>query len=141
MPKQRSTLDVAEPLKYWRTKRGYAQSKLAELAGTSALTISQLETSKRKARGKTLDKILSGLEVNRQEFFAMRETPSSITATETLEPAAAGTVSQAKPTATVRQSSSIHLSNLDLELLNRILNLDFDAKLDALRFLQNLNKS
>jgi len=140
MAKQRSSIDMAEPLKYWRKKRGYSQSKLAELAGTAALTISQLETGKRKARGKTLEKILAGLKVNRGEFFAMREAPPSSAGTEA-EPVktAASPVAERKESAASRDVSSIRLSNLDLELLNRILNLTFDEKLVALKFLQTLS--
>ncbi len=137
MAKQRSSIDMAEPLKYWRKKRGYSQLKLAELAGTAALTISQLETGKRKARGKTLEKILSALKVNRGEFFAMREAPPSSAGAE-VKPEAAATVMDRQEAAPRKEAGSIRLSNLDLELLNRILNLTFEEKLDALKFLQTL---
>lgn len=142
MPKQRSNLDVAEPLKYWRTKRGYSQSWLAKQADTSALTISQLETGKRKARGKTLDKILSGLKTSREEFFSMRELPHGAGAIEAAAAAPiSGTGFDSKSAGTGREAVSIRLSNLDLELLNRILNLDFEGKLEALKFLQGLRNS
>ena len=73
MPRQRSNISMAEQLRFWRAKRGFSQSKLAKMAETSALTISQLESGKRKARGKTLEKILQGFNLTREEFFAMRE--------------------------------------------------------------------
>ena len=54
-------------------------------------------------------------------------------------PAGAKAVESPTPTPGKKESTSLRLSNLDLELLNRILNLDFEAKLDTLRFLQNLS--
>ncbi len=140
MPRQRSTINMAEPLRFWRAKKRLSQLKLAELAETSALTISQLESGKRSARGTTMEKILSGLKLSRDEFFAMRE---GAVATAMLEPASAitplqGTEADSQAAPAVREATSVRLSNLDLELLNRILNLDFEGKLDALRFLQNL---
>ncbi|MBU0518537.1 helix-turn-helix domain-containing protein [bacterium] len=138
MPDQRSNINMAVPLKYWRTKRGYSQTKLAELSDTSALTISQLESSKRKARGKTLGKILDGLKVTRNEFFAMREAteggtiPPESSSTALMDAAGAEMPS--------REATHLRLSNLDLELLNRILNLDFDNKLETLRFLQSIRE-
>jgi len=123
MHKQRSNIEMAEPLRYWRAKKGLSQARLAELANTSALTISQLESGKRKSRGKTLEKILAGFKLTENE----------------LAPTGAKAVESPTPTLAKKESTSLRLSNLDLELLNRILNLDFEAKLDTLRFLQNLS--
>ena len=134
MPRQLLNINMAEPLRYWRAKKGYSQAKLAELANTSALTISQLESGKRKCRDKTLEKILSGFKLGRNEFFSMRETAF-------VSPAPPPTATPAEvpaPLPVRRESTGLRLSNLDLELLNRILNLDFDEKLETLRFLQNL---
>ncbi|MFH1862628.1 MAG: helix-turn-helix transcriptional regulator [bacterium] len=122
---------MADPLKFWRGARGLSQSKLAKLSETSALTISQLESGKRKARGKTMGKILGALRVSQDEFFQMRETGQPIPT----EPAVR---TIAKPVAPARVDQGLHLSNLDLELLNRILNLDFNGKIETLKFLQNL---
>lgn len=134
MPKKRSNINMAEPLKYWRAKKGYSQAKLAKLANTSALTISQLESGKRKSRSKTLEKILTGFKLSEAEFFSMRAEAAT-----RAEPAAvARPLDVSQPVAVRKEIPSLHLSNLDLELLNRILNLDFDGKLETLRFLQNL---
>lgn len=135
MRKSRSNINMTEALKYWRAKKGYSQSKLAKLAKTSALTISQLESGKRKGRGKTLEKILAGFKLSEEEFFGMRpEAPARMESA-----AAAKPVDVVQPTMTRKESVSLRLSNLDLELLNRILNLDFDTKLETLRFLQKLS--
>ncbi len=135
MHKQRSNIEMAEPLRYWRAKKGLSQARLAELANTSALTISQLESGKRKSRGKTLEKILAGFKLTENEFFSMREGAIASAAA----PTGAKAVESPTPTLAKKESTSLRLSNLDLELLNRILNLDFEAKLDTLRFLQNLS--
>jgi len=137
MPEQRSNINMAVPLKYWRTKRGYSQTRLAELSDTSALTISQLESGKRKARGKTLGKILNGLKVTRNEFFAMREATDGGALPQTGSGFGEG-ITGGEPVS--RESSLVRLSNLDLELLNRILNLDFENKLETLRFLQSIRE-
>ena len=135
MPNQRSNIDMAEALKYWRAKKGFSQTRLAELANTSALTISQLESGKRKGRGKTLEKILNGFKLGREEFFSMRGDAAS--AAEPVEEVLSGESAKAMPAR--REGANLRLSNLDLELLNRILNLDFESKLETLRFLQNLS--
>jgi transcriptional regulator with XRE-family HTH domain len=126
---------MAEALKYWRAKKGFSQTRLAELANTSALTISQLESGKRKGRGKTLEKILNGFKLGREEFFSMRGDAAS--AAVPVEDTLSGESSKAMSTR--REGANLRLSNLDLELLNRILNLDFESKLETLRFLQNLS--
>ncbi|TKJ40335.1 hypothetical protein CEE37_08390 [candidate division LCP-89 bacterium B3_LCP] len=134
MYRQRSSIDMAEALKYWRAYKGLSQMKLAELANTSALTISQLESGKRRGRGATLEKILNGLNIGRDEFFSMRKTVAGTQeAVISDQP-----VEKTETTVVKKESASLRLSNLDLELLNRVLNLDFDAKLETLRYLQNL---
>lgn len=141
MRKTRSNIDMIEPLKYWRARRGYSQARLAKLAQTSALTIGQLESGKRKGRGKTLGKILQGLNLTEEEFFAMHE--SSPQPGSSAEAVIAGTASteilHPGPAPVGKEVGMLRLSNLDLELLNRILNLDFEGKVEALRFLQGLN--
>lgn len=140
MPRQRSNINMAEQLRFWRAKRGFSQSKLAKLAETSALTISQLESGKRKARGKTLEKILQGFNLSREEFFAMRERTTGVVTGETIDASTGLTVGHVEPSAgPAKEGAALKLSNLDLELLNRILNLDFEGKIETLRFLQNLN--
>ncbi len=134
MPKSRSNIDMVAALKHWRAKRGYSQSRLAQVTGTSALTIGQLESGKRKARGATLAKILQGLNVSEDEFFDMRAGEI----VEGAAPAVIKPVEMPRSTAPTKDSQSLRLSNLDLELLNRVLNLDFETKLEALRFLENL---
>jgi transcriptional regulator with XRE-family HTH domain len=142
MRKTRSNINMVEPLKFWRARRGYSQSRLAKLASTSALTIGQLESGKRKGRGKTLGKILQGFNLTEEEFFSMREggpqaqmtAPAEMAARDRVRP-----IEAPKPAPVPKDVGMLRLSNLDLELLNRILNLDFDGKLEALRFLQAQN--
>jgi len=139
MPQSRSNIDMIEALKYWRMKRSLSQSKLAQITSTSALTIGQLESGKRKARGHTLNKILQGLNMTEAEFFGMRE---GIPGTEPAVAAAPMEVEAPTPQKAVavapREPGALRLSNLDLELLNRILNLDFEGKVEVLKMLQGL---
>jgi len=139
MPQTRSNIDMIEALKYWRMKRSYSQSKLAQITGTSALTIGQLESGKRKARGHTLNKILQGLNMTEGEFFGMREgipgTEPAVAPAPAVEEAPAPSRAVAAPP---REPGTLRLSNLDLELLNRILNLDFEGKVEVLKLLQGL---
>lgn len=135
MRKQRSKIEMAEPLRYWRAKKGLSQLKLAKMADTSALTIGQLESGKRRCRGKTMEKILNGLKLSEEEFFGMRDEGMVRAAA----PAVAKPVETITPVTVRKEATSLRLSNLDLELLNRILNLDFDAKLETLKYLQNLS--
>jgi transcriptional regulator with XRE-family HTH domain len=141
MPHSRSNIDMIEALKYWRMKRSLSQSKLAHITGTSALTIGQLESGRRKARGHTLNKILQGLNMTEAEFFGMRE---GIPGAEPAVAAASALVVEEAPApqravaAAPREPGTLRLSNLDLELLNRILNLDFEGKVEVLKMLQGL---
>jgi len=139
MPKHKTNVNMGEPLKFWRKEKGFSQIKLAELAQTSALTISQLETGNRKARTSTLQKLLDGLGLTKEEFFAQRKDGAAISpAVPSIPDSAQAVGTEAAITVPVKETSNVKLSNLDLELLNRILNLDFDGKLECLRFLQNL---
>jgi transcriptional regulator with XRE-family HTH domain len=139
MRKSRSNIDMIEPLKFWRARRGYSQAKLAKLANTSALTIGQLESGKRKGRGKTLGKILEGFKMTEEEFFSMREGNVPALTADSPLPISKPMVEAPRPIVAVKEPGSLLLSNLDLELLNRILNLDFDGKVETLKFLQNLS--
>ena len=139
MRKIRSNINMIEPLKYWRAKRGYSQSKLAKLSETSALTLGQLESGKRKARSKTLGKILKGLNLTEEEFFAMREGGSQAMAPAEVAVPSAMPAEISRPAPAIKDPGTLRLSNLDLELLNRILNLNFEGKVETLRFLQSLN--
>jgi len=140
MPQSRSNIDMIEALKYWRMKRSLSQSKLAQITGTSALTIGQLESGKRKARGHTLNKILQGLNMTEGEFFRMREgipgMEPAVGEAPTFEEVPAVPKAAAAPS---REPGTLRLSNLDLELLNRMLNLDFEGKVEVLKMLQNLS--
>jgi len=139
MPKSRSNIDMVEALKYWRSKRGYSQAKLANITSTSALTIGQLESGRRKARGATLAKILKGLGVTEDEFFGMREGQMAAAAAPAVVTAPVEYAAPPKAAPASKEPGSLRLSNLDLELLNRILNLDFDGKVEVLKLLQGLS--
>lgn len=138
MISRRTTMNIVEPLRYWRFRKGYSQSKLAKLARVSALTIGHLESGKRKVREHTFNKILQGLGLSEAEFFAMREGEpiSSLPPDDAIgeKPVETG---RTIPTL-AKETTQIKLSNLDLELLNRILNLDFNGKVETLKFLQSL---
>ena len=53
-----------EKLKQLRTRRGYSQQELADLADVAQHAISEIELGRRKPHGRTLRKIATALDVN-----------------------------------------------------------------------------
>ena len=51
-------------LRYWRTRRNKTQTELAAESGVSQITISELETTGRKARAQTVKKLADALDVD-----------------------------------------------------------------------------
>ena len=57
-----------EQLKELRTRKGYSQQELADLADIAQHTISEIELGRRKPQGRTLRKIAAALEVDVEEL-------------------------------------------------------------------------
>jgi len=127
--------NFGDKLRFWRRKLAFSQNDLAQKSGVSPVTIGQIETGKRKARRHTMQKLLDGLGITDDQFFGVvSHEPAPVHhIPAAVEPAAV--VNMAQP---VDKNVPLVLSNLDLEIINRTLNLTFDAKLSLLKFLKNL---
>ena len=127
-------------LKSFRKKHGLSQAKLAKLAKVSLNTICNMEAGKGKPRADTLKRI-------EQAIKAIEAKPAA-----EVKPAKAKkhkAVPKAKPARKVRvakakrkspgrprkttETSPIKLSNVDLELLNRVLNMNEREKIELLK--------
>ncbi len=97
-------------LKYWRKKHGLSQAKLAKLAKVSLNTICNMEVGKGKPRADTLEKI-----------------EQAIKAVEA-KPARKG----GRPRNTI-ETGPIKLTNVDLELFSRVLNMSEGEKIELLK--------
>ena len=120
--------DFSEKLKLWRSKTGLSQNALAEKSGVSPVTIGQIETGKRNARRQTLLKLIDGLGISEAKFHTSAHTRFDFP-TEEDEKDSSG---KAAP------GGTLTLSNLDLEIINRTLNLSFDNKLEVIKYLNSL---
>ncbi len=125
--------NFGENLRFWRKRLNFSQNELAKRSGVSPVTIGQIETGKRKARRDTINKLIDGLGITEGQLFGRSEgAPVSAPAPrieKVQEPAMKETVAQPRP---------IILSNLDLEIINRVLNLGFDGKISVLKHLRAL---
>jgi transcriptional regulator with XRE-family HTH domain len=128
--------NFGDKLRFWRRKLAFSQNDLAQKSGVSPVTIGQIETGKRKARRHTIQKLIEGLGITDDQFFGVvSHEPPVVQHT----PAAA--VIEQAPVAMNQPSEKnipLQLSNLDLEIINRTLNLSFDGKISLLKFLKNL---
>ncbi len=142
-----------EALKDWRKKFGLSQKKFSEIAQVSLETLRQIELGKkRKPHKKTLKKISSAIADIEKTGAPVREAkpPAAIekevkTGVEKKitgkkrgrPPKKAGTVPAARVVkVAVRPSPSgepVMISNLDLELINRILSMSNREKLTLLQ--------
>lgn len=126
--------DFGEKLKLWRNKTGLSQNALAEKSSVSPVTIGQIETGKRNARRQTLLKLIDGLGISEAKFHT-----SAHVRYDYLTPETGSEITTAKAESSGRSSSGpLALSNLDLEIINRTLNLSFEAKLQVIRYLNGL---
>jgi transcriptional regulator with XRE-family HTH domain len=142
--------NVAE-LQAWREKLVISQKRLAELAKISLTTLRQLEAGSHKPQQRTLKKIFEIMksiesgDLSMEDVKPRRKRRSDAAELATPAPvmSLAPVVPATPPVAThsstvhalsgaVAPHSSIQLSNLDLELINRILNLGGREKLALL---------
>jgi len=143
-------------LKGWREKLVISQKRLAELAKISLTTLRQLEIGTHKPQGRTLKKIvdiMKGIEsgaLSMEEVKPRRRRRKGSIEPVVEVPAPAPVVAMPKPvipqaTPTPRPITSsapvaapshgsvpAQLSNLDLELINRVLNMNGREKLALL---------
>ena len=68
---------VGERLKEERLLRGWSQRDLAREAGTTAETISSIETGQHEARPSTLRKLAEGLDLEVRDFYAEPALPKA----------------------------------------------------------------
>ena len=130
--------DFGGRLRFWRRKLKFSQNLLAQKSGVSPVTIGQIETGKRKARKQTMQKLMDGLGISEVQFLGVTQeiaqeidtSPSQVEA-----PAIAESVFN-KPR---DENVPVILSNLDLEIINRVLNLSFDGKINVLKYLKVLS--
>ncbi len=123
-------------LREWRKKIGMSQQKLAKTAKISLGTIRQIEAGSTKPHRKTLKKLTSTVKKMASELpkfekpdTAKVEAPEKKAAKKQLKKAAAAEVTAKPPT----KSEPILLTNLDLELINRILRMTGQEKLSLLQ--------
>ena len=143
-------------LKGWREKLVISQKRLAELAKISLTTLRQLEFGTHKPQGRTLKKIfevMKGIEsgsLSMEEVKPRRhrrkggvesvvETAAPVAPAPIARPQQAAMAPAYVPTSTItptvapsRGSVPVQLSNLDLELINRVLNMNGREKLALL---------
>jgi len=116
----------------------FSQNLLAQKSGVSPVTIGQIETGKRKARKQTMQKLLDGLGITDSQFFGITHQvpPDPIPAIETPKESQVITEDMSQPR---DKNVPVILSNLDLEIMNRVLNLTFDGKISVLKYLKALS--
>lgn len=141
-------------LRTWRKRFGLTLKKLAELAKISPVTLRHLEIGKHKPQKRTIINLLSALRVfetslkresrNTSEAGAIDSSTSgndlaSALLAEAVNPGSgAGDLKSHSVAPSQRNSGdgntgSISLSNIDLELINRILNMTNQEKLNLLQ--------
>ncbi len=63
---------LAQNLKYYRKRKNFSQSQLAEKAETSTNYIATIETGKKYPSPNTLEKIANALEINAIDLFQLK---------------------------------------------------------------------
>ncbi len=127
--------NFGDKLRFWRRKYKFSQNELALKSGVSPVTIGQIETGKRKARQKTIEKLLNGLGMTNEFFFG---TSKDYTETSLTTPQAEHFDKTDLDTSAKEVVKPVILSNLDLEIINRTLNLTFEGKLTLLKYLKSI---
>jgi transcriptional regulator with XRE-family HTH domain len=129
--------NIGDKLRFWRRKLSFSQNELAHRSGVSPVTIGQIETGKRKARKQTLQKLLEGLGISEMQFLGSSRE-AIVEEAVTKEPSVESVHKEMVMTQPVEKNVPLMLSNLDLEIINRTLNLSFDGKISVLKYLKNL---
>jgi transcriptional regulator with XRE-family HTH domain len=131
--------NFGENLRFWRKRLAFSQNELAKRSGVSPVTIGQIETGKRRARRETINKLVEGLGITENQLMGnikeLNKDPASLVAA--IEQATAEGARSTSTQSSAPQGVPIVLSNLDLEIINRVLNLDFDNKINVLKHLKS----
>jgi transcriptional regulator with XRE-family HTH domain len=129
--------NFGQKLLFWRQKLRLSQNELAKRAGVSPVTIGQIENSDRRPRRQTAEKLIAGLGITEVQLLGMTTEHPVETAPRAGAQKPAKEPEMARPT---EENIPVLLSNLDLEIINRVLNLTFDAKLDVLKYIRALHR-
>ncbi len=108
----------ATEVKNWREKLGLSRKRLAEFAKVSMTTLRQLELGKHKPQQRTIKRITEALQKVASGKLPVESAAANSKPTEQKPAPAEG---------------PIRLSNLDLELISRILNMTEAQKIDLLK--------
>jgi transcriptional regulator with XRE-family HTH domain len=122
---------IGKKLRAWRKSKKMSQKALADMAGVSPVTINQLETKDRTPRAQTFGLLLEALGITKEQFFAEADKVQAEVAAAKAAPAAPSYVGE-------KRGRRVRLSNIDLELINQVLNLNFDEKLALLKHMQDM---
>jgi len=116
-------------LRTWRRKYNISQEKFAKLANLGINTILKIESGKHKVQVQTQDKILQAIKNIESESKVSTPPPPVAIKPTVAAPVEKSETVTPKPTG---QYSPIVLSNLDLELIHRILLMNAREKLHLL---------
>ena len=117
---------VFNDLKAWRDRFGISQKRLSELAKISLTTLRHIEIGSHKPQKRTKRKLMSTLRnvetnppiIRKRTYRKTEKTEKNVSGTRSRE---------------TKQTGPIRLTNLDLELIARILNMTSKEKLNLLR--------
>lgn len=71
-------MDIGKTIKKIRQSQSYNQSELAELAGITQTSLSQIESGKKRPNKSTLDKICEVLKINEPALFILSMSKDDI---------------------------------------------------------------
>jgi len=123
---------IGKKLRIWRKAKKMSQKALADLAGVSPVTINQLETRDRAPRAQTFTMLLKALGITEAQFFTEIEREKRKLEVEAPKAAPA----PAAPPSERRRA--VVLDNIDLELIRLVLGLNFDEKIEVLKYIRSL---
>lgn len=145
--------EIMKDLKGWREKFGISQKKLADLAEVSLTTVRHFEMGKQKPQKQTIERIaeaLKSFEGVKPRLDKRKRGPKpgrsrTITVATAAQESPGTGKRRGRPPKVVEiptpvpvkadKNMPIKLSNIDLELINRILNMSGKQKLDLLKTL------
>ncbi len=140
-------------LKTWRKRFGLSQGKLAELAQLSLNTIMKMESGAKDVQKRTIDRLLQAIKAVEGQFTsapvespkvaAPVEVAPEVIAPVAVTPVVASQVATApvakhvESAPAVRHAVPLQLTNLDLELINRVILMNTKQKLRMLELMMD----
>lgn len=119
-------------LRVWRKKHKISQEKFAVLADLGINTILKIEAGKHKVQAQTFDKIRAAIREVEAKSAGVTATPTVVAPTPKPAPVVEPTIPFVKSGA---HYNPIQLTNIDIELIHRILMMDGREKLKVLESL------